>query len=73
VDSEEEAVAVLKQTVTLDRRRVRRRFEERFPASRMAADYVAIYEKLLQQPIVPGRRWAASGAARTERGPQIIN
>jgi glycosyltransferase involved in cell wall biosynthesis len=73
VDSEEEAVAVLKQTVTLDRRRVRRRFEERFPASRMAADYVAIYEKLLQQPIVAGRRWAASGAARTGRGPQIIN
>ncbi len=49
VDSEEEAVSVLQQTVNLDRRQVRRRFEERFSATRMAEDYVEIYEKLLTQ------------------------
>lgn len=49
VDSEEEAVSVLQRTVNLDRRQVRRRFEERFSAARMAEDYVGIYNKLLGQ------------------------
>jgi hypothetical protein len=49
VDSEEEAVSVLQRTVNLDRRQVRRRFEERFSATRMAEDYVEIYNKLLTQ------------------------
>jgi glycosyltransferase involved in cell wall biosynthesis len=54
VDAEEEAGAVLPQTLLLDRRRVRRRFEERFSACRMAADYVAVYEKLLQRSVGDG-------------------
>lgn len=49
VDSEEEAVSVLQRTVNMDRRQVRRRFEERFSATRMAEDYVEIYNKLLTQ------------------------
>ena len=54
VDTEDEAVSVLQQTLLLDRRRVRRRFEERFSASRMAANYVTVYEKLLQRSIGDG-------------------
>src|SRR4029077_18326424 len=36
VDSEEQALAVLPQLLSCDRHAVRRRFEERFTASRMA-------------------------------------
>jgi glycosyltransferase involved in cell wall biosynthesis len=46
VDTEEEAVAALRDVLSLDRRQVRRRFEERFSAARMAKDYVAVYHKL---------------------------
>ncbi|MBX2805804.1 MAG: glycosyltransferase family 4 protein [Hyphomicrobiales bacterium] len=49
VDTEEEAVSLLHQTINLDRRQVRRRFEERFSSTRMAEDYVEIYKKLLSQ------------------------
>lgn len=55
VDSMEQAVERLQQVHTLDRRRVRERFEQRFSATRMAADYVQIYRKLLQaeEPVNP--------------------
>lgn len=74
VDTEEEAVSALQQTVTLDRRRVRRRFEERFTASRMAADYVTVYEKMLGLPNVPVvRRPATSVRSLPRRDQQILN
>jgi hypothetical protein len=47
--------------LALDRGRVRRRFEQRFTAGRMARDYVAIYRRLLRAkqdrnaPIILGR------------------
>jgi hypothetical protein len=44
----EEAVAALPRVLTLDRRGVRRRFEERFSATRMAKDYVNVYRTQLQ-------------------------
>ena len=47
VDTFEEAVAAVQAARRLDRRAVRRRFEERFAASRMAAGYEAIYRDLL--------------------------
>jgi len=47
VDSVEEAVDAIKQTQTMDRRRVRQAFEDRFTADRMARDYVALYEALV--------------------------
>jgi glycosyltransferase involved in cell wall biosynthesis len=47
VDSMDEAVAALPQVLALDRRLVRKRFEERFSATRMAKDYVSLYRKLL--------------------------
>ena len=46
VGSEEEAVCRIGALLALDRGRVRRRFEERFTATRMAADYVKLYKSL---------------------------
>jgi glycosyltransferase involved in cell wall biosynthesis len=44
VDSEDEAVAAVRRTSMLDRRRVRQQFEKRFSVERMASDYVALYQ-----------------------------
>jgi glycosyltransferase involved in cell wall biosynthesis len=49
VDSLEEAPVALRQVLALDRRAVRRRFEERFSAARMAKDYLALYRSLLRK------------------------
>lgn len=48
VETVEEAVSALPGLVALDRRVVRRRFEERFSSSRMAADYIELYRLLAQ-------------------------
>ena len=42
-----EAIAAMPEVLSLDRRRVRRRFEERFTAARMARDYVELYTRQL--------------------------
>ena len=47
VEDEREAIRKLGALLALDRGRVRRRFEERFTASRMASDYVKLYKSLL--------------------------
>jgi len=47
VRDEAEAVAALGRVHLLDRARIRRVFEARFTARRMAADYVATYEQLV--------------------------
>jgi glycosyltransferase involved in cell wall biosynthesis len=47
----EQAIDSLQQVLALDRARVRRRFEERFSVSRMARDYVSVYERLIGQPM----------------------
>jgi glycosyltransferase involved in cell wall biosynthesis len=49
VDSVDQAIAALPRVIALDRRKVRRRFEERFTAARMAKDYVALYRTLLDK------------------------
>jgi glycosyltransferase involved in cell wall biosynthesis len=49
VDTVQQAVSALPQVLALDRRVVRRRFEERFSATRMASEYVSVYRKLLQR------------------------
>jgi glycosyltransferase involved in cell wall biosynthesis len=46
VETEAEAAAALARVPALDRGLVRRRFEARFTAERMAADYLAIYRRL---------------------------
>jgi glycosyltransferase involved in cell wall biosynthesis len=55
VDSEEEAVAALPEILSYDRRAVRRRFEERFIATRMAKGYVSAYRKLLRNGTTNGK------------------
>jgi hypothetical protein len=52
VDTMEEAVNMLPRVLALDRHAVRRRFEERFSATRMAADYVALYRSMLKWPSI---------------------
>ena len=52
VSSIDEAMLALPEVIALDRRAVRRRFEERFSATRMAKDYVNVYRRLLKQSIV---------------------
>ena len=45
VKCEEEAIAALPEILSYDRRAVRRRFEDRFTATRMAKDYVSTYRQ----------------------------
>jgi glycosyltransferase involved in cell wall biosynthesis len=47
VDTMGEAVAALPRVITLDRKKVRQCFEQRFSATRMAKDYVSLYRSLL--------------------------
>ncbi len=47
VENDDEAVAALARVDTLDRRKIRERFEERFTDRRMTADYVKLYEAML--------------------------
>jgi glycosyltransferase involved in cell wall biosynthesis len=49
VNSIEEATLALPNVMALDHRAVRRRFEERFNAARMASDYVRVYKSLLSR------------------------
>jgi glycosyltransferase involved in cell wall biosynthesis len=49
VDNFDEARAALVQVTGMDRRKVRRCFEERFTARRMASDYVRLYKNLVRQ------------------------
>jgi glycosyltransferase involved in cell wall biosynthesis len=63
VDTMGEAVRMLPRVIALDRRAIRRRFEQRFSSARMAKDYVAVYRSLLKRPtmseretVVPARR-----------------
>jgi glycosyltransferase involved in cell wall biosynthesis len=46
VDSIEAAVSAVAEVRRLDRAQVRRRFDERFSAARMARDYLAVYRNL---------------------------
>jgi glycosyltransferase involved in cell wall biosynthesis len=51
-----EAIRTLPQVLALDRRTVRRRFEQRFSATRMAKDYIKVYGSLLKRPSLMERR-----------------
>jgi glycosyltransferase involved in cell wall biosynthesis len=55
VDTMDEAVRMLPRVIALDRRAVRRRFEQRFSSARMAQDYVAVYHSLFKQSSVSER------------------
>jgi len=59
VESIEDAVASVPELLQLDRRQVRKTFETRFSATRMAHEYVAAYASL------PGNRVASPAANQT--------
>lgn len=49
VESVDEAVQAMPSLLALDRMAIRARFEERFSATRMAAEYVKLYQRLLRK------------------------
>jgi hypothetical protein len=53
VDNIDQARIALVHVAALDRRKVRRRFEERFTARRMARDYVRVYRSLVGRAAQP--------------------
>lgn len=55
VKNEDEAVAAIEKLPLLPREKVRRRFEERFTASRMAKDYLRYYRTLIARETPPLR------------------
>jgi glycosyltransferase involved in cell wall biosynthesis len=60
VESIEDAVAAVRAIGTIERRACRAAFEARFTAARMATDYVAVYERLIdRRGAGPPRRWPA--------------
>ncbi len=63
VGTTDEAISVLPRVLALDRRAVRKRFEERFSCTRMATEYVALYRSLLAQTSVSARVASASLAS----------
>jgi glycosyltransferase involved in cell wall biosynthesis len=56
VGDEAGAAAAIRAAAHLDRRNIRRVFERRFAARRMALDYVQVFERLLQPPEEAKRR-----------------
>jgi glycosyltransferase involved in cell wall biosynthesis len=55
IDSIEEATVALPRVMALDRRAVRRRFEEHFSATRMTNDYVRLYKTMLSHSTCRGQ------------------
>ncbi|MGE5523542.1 MAG: glycosyltransferase family 4 protein [Rhodospirillaceae bacterium] len=65
VETCSEATAAVPKAAALDRQRIRKSFERRFTAPRMARDYISLYRRLCQP--VPKLRSLRNGKARTER------
>jgi glycosyltransferase involved in cell wall biosynthesis len=63
VDDIEGAVRAVEKIETLDRGLCRREFEQRFTAPRMARDYAAIYERLMDEDFEPGLEMIEDTAA----------
>jgi glycosyltransferase involved in cell wall biosynthesis len=63
VDGMDEAIGRVEAVLALDRNRVRQRFEERFSATRMAHEYLRIYERLIGAPLRRDENVAAGGQA----------
>ncbi|MBX3533710.1 MAG: glycosyltransferase family 4 protein [Xanthobacteraceae bacterium] len=63
VGSVPEAAQAFPELMAIDRKAVRRAFEERFTVARMADDYVALYRKLLTAGVNGKRTPRAAGAS----------
>jgi len=64
VETIDEAVRAVARSGDFDRRHCRRVFEERFTATRMADDYLAVYRRLIRHPVRPRGSSAAKSAER---------
>lgn len=65
VNSVDEAVDMVGRLLALDRGRVRQRFEERFSVTRMAQDYLDVYERLIGRPVPqPEKRTTSARVAK---------
>jgi glycosyltransferase involved in cell wall biosynthesis len=67
VDSVEEAVRAIGSVAELSRSVCRRAFEERFDAARMARNYVAVYDRLVNLPVKMPARAAWSTKAGSQQ------
>jgi glycosyltransferase involved in cell wall biosynthesis len=74
VDNIDQARIALAQVAALDRRKVRRRFEERFTARRMANDYVRVYHGLAYRAARSGHdiKYPVNGGARIS-GDELVD
>ncbi|HRF09226.1 MAG TPA: glycosyltransferase family 4 protein [Xanthobacteraceae bacterium] len=71
VNSVAEAVAAYPELIALDRKQVRRTFDQRFTVKRMAEDYVALYRSLLAkqgEKAVNGKPLRRGGGAERQTG-----
>jgi glycosyltransferase involved in cell wall biosynthesis len=75
VENEEQAVAAVKRSKELDRRKIRARFEQRFSAKRMAEDYQSQYRKLVagEGPTEGSKRKPLAEASRPIGQVQILD
>ncbi len=71
----EQAVQAVEKIATLDRRRVRRVFEDRFTDRRMARDYVAIYNRVIESKSLTSRmfHYAAPKGNGKSVSPSVSN
>jgi hypothetical protein len=67
VDNIDQSLAALDQIPSIDRGRCRQVFESRFSAQRMAADYLSVYENLIDQT----RRSSASLIHRQDSSARV--
>ena len=68
----DEAVRELPHVMRLDRRQVRRRFETRFSARRMAMDYVKIYQTQMSRSLSERQRRPARGETARVNGDGLL-
>src|SRR6266568_1375951 len=61
VEDETSAIGAVNRLSQLSRERVRKRFEERFTARRMAKDYLAVYRSLMEQTVPRPKLVAVQG------------
>jgi glycosyltransferase involved in cell wall biosynthesis len=63
-NNQSEMAEVIGRINTIDRRRCRAAFDKRFTADRMAQDYVALYQRILEGAVVPGEPTTRSVGSR---------
>jgi glycosyltransferase involved in cell wall biosynthesis len=71
VDDVDQAVRALPAVLALDRRAVRRRFEERFSTTRMANAYVDLYRQLAEAAAPSIREGRSINGRRSVHGPDV--